>query len=67
MNLTPELKTQIDGMSIMTLLSKIRFSPCGDPLFQDESGDYCMKRYAELRDKNPDEHVAASKTLGWEQ
>lgn len=67
MILTPELKAQIDAMSITSLLHKIRFAPIGDPLFQDDSGDYCLKRYAELRDKDPDGAVAASKTIGWER
>lgn len=65
MKLTPELKIKIDAMSIHSLLSKIRFAPVGDPLFTDESGDYVMKRYSELRSKNPSEAVEASKILGW--
>lgn len=67
MKLTPENKAKIDGMSMMSLLERIRYSPFGDPWFQDETGDYWMKRYAELRAKNPDEAVTASKTLGWDK
>ena len=67
MKLTPENKAHIDGKSLMELLSRIRFSPVGDPWFQDETGDYWMKRYTELRSKDPQEAVNASKTLGWER
>lgn len=67
MKLTPELKAKIDAKSIGTLLERIRFAPVGDAMFQDESGEYWMKRYSELRAKDPDAAVAASKSLGWER
>jgi hypothetical protein len=65
MELTEENKKYIDSLSIKQLLSKIRFAPLGDPWFQDETGDYWMKRYTEKRDENPSEAVRASKNLGW--
>lgn len=63
--MTAETKAKIDAMTLMGLLHKIRFAPAGDPLFQGETGEYAMKRYAELRDKDPDGHVRASKEIGW--
>lgn len=65
MELTPENKTYIDSLSLGELLQRMRFSPCGDPWFQDDTGTYWLKRYAELRDANPDSAVAASKAIGW--
>jgi hypothetical protein len=66
MKLTPENKTIIDNKSLTDLIFGIRFYPSGNPWFQDETGDYWIKRYAELRDKDPDGHVAASKLIGWD-
>lgn len=65
MKLTPENKAIIDGKNIEQLLQKVRFAPIGDPWFQDETGDYWLKRMAELRDANPGAYVAASKNIGW--
>jgi hypothetical protein len=65
MELTPELKEEIDGKSYRQLLAKWRFAPVGDPMFQGESGDYWGKRMAELKSADPNEAVAASKSLGW--
>lgn len=65
MDLTPENKAHIDGLSIYSLLRHIRFAPSGDPWFQGETGDYWMKRYGEKRDADPGAHVAASKSIGW--
>lgn len=67
MELTEKNKAHIDSMSMYGLLDKIRFAPVGDPWFQGETGDYILKRYSELRDKNPAEHVANSKALGWDR
>jgi hypothetical protein len=65
MKLTEENKKRIDGMSMYELLNGIRFAAIGDPWFQGETGDYWMKKYSEMRDKDPEEHVIISKTLGW--
>lgn len=67
MKLTEQLKAQIDQMSYRELLSKWRFTPVGDPMFQDESGKYFGERMAELRRApgGDEKHVAASKSLGW--
>lgn len=64
MQLTLENKAIIDGKTIMDLLEGIRYSPIGNPWFEGETGDYWMKRYAELRKQDASAHVAASKTLG---
>lgn len=62
MDLTPENKQHIDGMSYEALLSGWRFTPVGDLWFQGETGDYWGKRMAEL--KSTVDHVAASKRVG---
>lgn len=69
MKLTEQNKKHIDSMSYESLLSHWRFEPIGDPWFQDETGDYWSKRMAELRSKpgGNDQHIAASKSLGWER
>jgi len=68
MKLTPENKAHIDSMSYEGLLKRVRYAPAGDPWFQDETGNYWMKRMRDMRDK-PDgdtEHTRASKSIGWE-
>lgn len=68
MKLTPENKAYIDKLSYTSLLERWRHAPCGDPWFQDETGDYLGKRMAELR-AQPDgqeRHVASSKLIGWD-
>jgi hypothetical protein len=64
MKLTPELKAKIDAKTYQELLSRWRFAPIGDTMFQDESGEYWGKRMAELRAQGAD-HVGASKSIGW--
>lgn len=63
MNLTPELKAEIDGKSYTELLRRWRHAPLGDTMFQGESGKYWNERLAELRDTV--DHVAISKEIGW--
>ena len=69
MNLTPENKAYIDKLSYQSLLSSWRFAPVGDKWFQGETGDYWARRVYELRNlpNGDDEHVRASKSLGWER
>lgn len=66
MKLTDENKAHIDNLTYEQLLSKWRFSPVGDPWFQDETGDYWAARMSDLRNAGAN-HVAASKSIGWEQ
>ncbi|KKN75828.1 hypothetical protein LCGC14_0377040 [marine sediment metagenome] len=63
MDLTPELKAEIDSKSHYELLSRIRFAPSGDPMFQGESGEYWIKRRSELQSANPSQAVMDSKAL----
>ena len=63
MELTPELKAEIDSKSHYQLLSRIRYAPSGDEMFYGESGTYWIKRRNELRDANPGQAVADSKAL----
>ena len=58
-------KAWIDKASYKELLSRWRFAPVGDPMFQGETGDYYSKVMKEKR-QNAD-HVQASKNIGWEQ
>lgn len=67
MDLTPEVKSRIDSMSYTELLSKWRFAPVGDPLFQGESGEYFASRLGAMRHEDEGGHVAASKAIGWER
>lgn len=65
--MTPEaMRDWIDHASYEQLLSKWRFAPAGDPFFKEEMGDYYSKVMAEKREAvGPDEHVRASKSIGW--
>jgi hypothetical protein len=67
MELTEELKKQIDKMSYVTLLAHLKFSPKSHALFQDESGQYFTKRINELRNApgGYELHLVASKSLGF--
>lgn len=67
MILTDEIKKQIDGMSYESMLSKWRFAPAGDPLFQGGPVfDYFEKSMKEKREKVGDAGcVMASKSIGW--
>jgi len=61
MTLTPELKTEIDGMSLYKMLAQWRFHQLGSPMFEGESGKYFKSIMFTKRDANPEEWVAASK------
>ena len=65
-NLTPELKSIIDSMSLESMLSRNRFAAVGDSMFQGEVGTYFLKRMSELRNANPEEWTNASKRIGWD-
>ena len=68
MDLTAELKDNIDAKSYEVLLSRWRTAPVGASMFQGESGVYWGKRMAELRSQpgGDERHVAASKSIGWD-
>lgn len=65
MDLTPENKAHIDGLSQEDLLRRWRFAPVGDPWLQGETGDYWRTVLAKLQQENPAAHTAASKAIGW--
>lgn len=67
MNLTPENKAIIDRKNHYELLAKIRFAPIGEPWMQGETGEYWLKRRAELQHESPGQAVADSKALGWDR
>lgn len=61
MNLTPEVKAEIDTLDYVELLRRWRYAPVGDKMFQGDSGQYWKNRMFELR--NTVDHVAASKEV----
>jgi hypothetical protein len=61
MDLTPEKKAQIDNLNYRKLSAGWRSTPCGDPIFMGETGDYWEKRMSELRRKDPGRTVAYKK------
>jgi hypothetical protein len=68
-DLTPERKAHIDALSYEQLLRQWRFAPSGDPMMQGETGDYLAARMKELRSRpgGQEEHVRASKSVGWDR
>lgn len=59
-----QIKDWIDNSNYEQLLSKWRFAPIGDPMFQGETGDYY---YAVMSEKKlTANHVQASKNIGWD-
>lgn len=63
-----KIKNQIDSMTYEEMLSKWRFAPIGDPMFQGETGDYYKKVMKKKKDQLLDgEHVSISKKIGWEK
>ncbi len=64
MDLTPDVKMMIDGMSYGKLLEKWRFAPAGDPLFTGESGQYYAEVMKDRREHLPaGAHAAISRCL----
>lgn len=67
MELTQEVKNRIDGMTYQEMLSKWRFAPSGDSIFQGDSGKYFSEVMNRKREEvGPAEHTAASKAIGWD-
>lgn len=66
MQLTDDVKRQIDAMPYVELLSRWRFSPSGTELFEGESAEYFAARMKMLRAQPGGDamHVAASKAIG---
>jgi hypothetical protein len=65
--ITEEIKKRIDNMPYETMLSRWRFAPVGDPMFQGETGDYYLKVMSAKRELvGHNAHVQASKNIGWE-
>lgn len=62
-----EMIKWIDSAPYYDLLSRWRFAKPGDPFFVGEVGQYYSKVISEKRNQNSEEHVAASKHMGWEK
>ena len=65
MDLTAKNKETIDQMNYEQLLANWRFSKVGDPWFQGETGEYWANRMKELRERDPEGSIRASKNVGW--
>ena len=63
MDLTSQLKQEINDMSYEAMLWKYRFSPIGDEMFMGESGMYYRERMGEKREQC--DGAAVSKAVGW--
>ena len=65
--MTDDEKQWIDNNSYEGLLRRWRNAPCGDPIFQGDTGNYYSKVMARKRDEvGPGGAVAASKRIGWD-
>lgn len=61
-------KQEIDSMTYEEMLKLWRFAPLGDPMFQNETGDYFSKVMKEKKNKISDcEQVRVSKSVEWER
>ena len=60
--MTDKQKKAIDEMTYEQMLSKWRFAPIGDPMFQGEVGDYFSKVMKQKREN----HSQVSKKIGWD-
>lgn len=66
MKLNKEIKDKIDNLDYQAMLSKWRFSPVGDSMFEGESGEYFENRMNELKKQLSDNEVfTISKRIGW--
>jgi len=65
--MTPEKKAEIDSYGVYRLFYDHRFAPIGDPRFRGEEGEYRIRRLIEVRAKDNDAYVRASKDIGWER
>jgi len=65
--MTPEQKKTIDDMPYEAMLRLWRNSPIGNSMFSGETGKYFSEVMNDKRAKvGNDEHVRASKNIGWD-
>jgi hypothetical protein len=60
--MTQEQKDYIDSLSQYQMAGMWRFHKIGDPIFQDEAGQYFADRFKSLGGMTPE----ISKSLGWD-
>lgn len=65
MDLTPENKATIDAKGVEQLLAVVRFAKPGEQWMCGETGQYWLVRLRELRHKDVNAFVEASKRIGW--
>lgn len=64
--MTDRQKKWIDKAQYIDLLRRWRFAPAGDPIFQNEAGDYyTLKMKARRREIGGRAHTRISKAIGW--
>ena len=62
-----ETKRSIDNMDYESMLSLWRNAKVGHPMFQGECGQYFAEAMKKKRQEvGNDEHVRASKSIGWD-
>lgn len=55
-------------MDYSQLLQRWRFSPSGDPMFQDETGEYFAQVMQQrAQEIGPEEKTRISKLIGWQK
>lgn len=61
-----DTKKMIDSMDYESMLRRWRNAPVGDSIFQGETGKYYAEVMKRKRSEiSNDEHVVASKRIGW--
>lgn len=63
MELTEDVKKEIDAMSYKDMLRLWRFAESGTPMLQDEAGDYFGEVMQEK--KKTVDAITISKKIGW--
>ena len=67
MELTDQVRKEIDAMDYEAFLRRWRFSPVLDEMFNGASGKYFTKVMAEKKEAlSYDQRFAISKRIGWE-
>lgn len=64
--MTNEDKRWIDDATCYELLKRWRHAPIGDPILQEDTGEYYKRKLGEMRERIGDvQWSRLSKTVGW--